>query len=142
MSIIVTTCYYIFIGGGTMFHIKIKELRNEKKLTQQEVSDYLGITRPAYTAYESGKRQPDFETLQKLATLFNVTTDFLLGRNHTPEWANKEEVMELDKILKSNPGMTYGSEIMTDEDREQINDLIASYFWVKKQKEARNKDGK
>ena len=31
MSIIVTTCYYIFIGGGTMFHIKIKELRNEKK---------------------------------------------------------------------------------------------------------------
>ncbi|MFP9210935.1 helix-turn-helix domain-containing protein [Enterococcus faecalis] len=125
-----------------MFHIKIKELRNEKKLTQQEVADYLGITRPAYTAYESGKRQPDFESLQKLATLFNVTTDFLLGRNHTPEWANKEEVMELDKILKSNPGMTYGSEIMTDEDREQINDLIASYFWVKKQKEARNKDGK
>ena len=110
-----------------MFHIKIKELRNEK-LTQQEVADYLGITRPAYTAYESGKDKPDFETLQKLATLFNVTTDFLLGRNHTPEWANKEEVMELDKILKSNPGMTYGSEIMTDEDREQINDLIASYF--------------
>lgn len=125
-----------------MFHIKIKELRNEKKLTQQEVADYLGITRPAYTAYESGKRQPDFETLQKLATLFNVTTDFLLGRNNTPEWANKEEVLELDKILKSNPGMTYGSEIMTDEYREQINDLIASYFWVKKQKEARNKDGK
>lgn len=51
-------------------------------------------------------------------------------------------MIELDKILKSNPGMTYGSEIMTDDDREQINDLIASYFWVKKQKEARNKDGK
>ena len=50
-------------------------------------------------------------------------------------------MIELDKILKSNPGMTYGSEIMTDEDREQINDLIASYFWVKT-KEARNKDGK
>ena len=46
----------------------------------------------------------------------------------TPEWASKDEVIELDKILKSNPGMTYGSEIMTDEDREQINDLIASYF--------------
>ena len=45
--------------------------------------------------------------------------------------ASKDEVIELDKILKSNPGMTYGSEIMTDEDREQINDLIASYFWVK-----------
>ena len=43
-----------------MFHIKIKELRNEKKLTQQEVADYLGITRPAYTAYESGKETTRF----------------------------------------------------------------------------------
>ncbi|MGH2152919.1 helix-turn-helix domain-containing protein, partial [Enterococcus faecalis] len=77
-----------------MFHIKIKDLRTEKKLTQQDVADYLGITRPAYTAYESGKRQPDFETLQKLATLFDVTTVFLLGRNHTPEWAKKVELWE------------------------------------------------
>lgn len=125
-----------------MFQDKIKELRTSKKMTQQEIANYLGITRPAYTAYESGNRQPDFETLEKLANLFNVTTDYLLGRNHTPEWANKDEVMELDKLLESNIGMTYGPEEMTAEDREQINDLIASYFWVKKQKEDRKKKGK
>ena len=120
---------------------KLKQLRISKNKTQQQVADYLGITRAAYSHFENNRNDPDKETLVKLAILFDVTTDFLLGRNHTPEWASKDEVIELDKILKSNPGMTYGSEIMTDEDREQINDLIASYFWVKK-KEARNKDGK
>ena len=120
---------------------KLKQLRISKNKTQQQVADYLGITRAAYSHFENNRNDPDKETLVKLAILFDVTTDFLLGRNHTPEWASKDEVIELDKILKSNPGMTYGSEIMTDEDREQINDLIASYFWVK-QKEARNKDGK
>ncbi|NSR68146.1 helix-turn-helix transcriptional regulator [Enterococcus faecalis] len=121
---------------------KLKQLRISKNKTQQQVADYLGITRAAYSHFENNRNDPDKETLVKLAILFDVTTDFLLGRNHTPEWASKDEVIELDKILKSNPGMTYGSEIMTDDDREQINDLIASYFWVKKQKEARNKDGK
>ncbi|EHQ8833371.1 helix-turn-helix transcriptional regulator [Enterococcus faecalis] len=121
---------------------KLKQLRISKNKTQQQVADYLGITRAAYSHFENNRNDPDKETLVKLAILFDVTTDFLLGRNHTPEWASKDEMIELDKILKSNPGMTYGSEIMTDEDREQINDLIASYFWVKKQKEARNKDGK
>ena len=113
---------------------KLKQLRISKNKTQQQVADYLGITRAAYSHFENNRNDPDKETLVKLAILFDVTTDFLLGRNHTPEWASKDEVIELDKILKSNPGMTYGSEIMTDEDREQINDLIASYFWVKNKK--------
>lgn len=121
---------------------KLKQLRISKNKTQQQVADYLGITRAAYSHFENNRNDPDKETLVKLAILFDVTTDFLLGRNHTPEWANKDEVMELDKLLNSNIGMTYGPEEMTAEDREQINDLIASYFWVKKQKEARNKDGK
>jgi transcriptional regulator with XRE-family HTH domain len=64
-----------------MFPQIIKQLRLEKKLTQQEVADKIGITRPAYTAYESGKREPDFNTLQVLADLFSVSTDFLLGRS-------------------------------------------------------------
>lgn len=118
-----------------MFPEKIKELRISKKMTQQEVADKLGITRPAYTAYESGKREPDFSILQSLANIFDVTTDFLLGRNQTPTWANKEDIVQLDKILQSNAGMAYGDEEASPEDREIINDLIAGYFWSKKQKE-------
>ncbi len=60
---------------------KLVQLRKEKKRTQQEVADYLGVTRPAYTAYEKDSRNPDYETLKKIATYFNVTTDYLLGNS-------------------------------------------------------------
>jgi len=54
----------------------------------------LGITRPAYTAYEMGKRQPDYETLIKLADYFNVTVDYLLGRTEfrSARLVRKEEL--------------------------------------------------
>jgi transcriptional regulator with XRE-family HTH domain len=63
---------------------RLSKLRKENKKTQQQVADYLKITRPAYTAYEGGNRQPDYDTLQKLADYFNTTTDYLLGRVEDP----------------------------------------------------------
>ena len=49
-----------------MFNVRLTYLRKEKKKTQKDMAEMLGITRPAYTAYETGKRQPDFEMLQKI----------------------------------------------------------------------------
>lgn len=49
------------------------------------MAEMLGITRQAYGHYESGKREPDFVTLEKLATFFNVSTDYLLGRVDNPD---------------------------------------------------------
>lgn len=63
-----------------MFPKRLERLRTEKKLTHQDMADFLGITRQAYGFYESGKREPDFKTLQKLADFFNVNSDYLLGR--------------------------------------------------------------
>lgn len=65
-----------------MVRDRLRNLRNEKDLTQQDLADFLGITRPAYTAYESGRRQPDNETLSKLADFFGVSVDYLLGRTN------------------------------------------------------------
>lgn len=56
----------------------LKELRSAKKVSQQIVADYLGITRQAYCNYENGNRDPDNETLLKLAEYFDVSTDSLL----------------------------------------------------------------
>lgn len=44
--------------------------------TQQEVADYLGISRQAYSNYEAGKREPDFETLLKLGEYFGCSVDY------------------------------------------------------------------
>lgn len=73
-----------------MLSTRLKELRARKRRTQEEVAKYLGVTRPAYTAYESGKRNPDYDTLIKLSDYFDVTLDYLL-REEKPSVPIKEE---------------------------------------------------
>lgn len=63
-----------------MFEEILKELRNNRGLTQFEVAKGLGVTQPTYQQWETGKRSPTSETLLKLADYFGVTTDSLLGR--------------------------------------------------------------
>lgn len=55
---------------------KLKQLRQNKKMTQKQVADRLGL---AVSSYESGTRYPSYEALIKLAAMFHVSTDYLLG---------------------------------------------------------------
>lgn len=57
---------------------KLKQLRKEKKVTQLDVANVLGITVSAYGNYELGQRSPTPEMLVKLAKYFNVSIDYLL----------------------------------------------------------------
>jgi transcriptional regulator with XRE-family HTH domain len=66
--------------GFAMLPDRLKTLRVEKKRTQKDIADFLGISRQAYTKYENDQTEPDNKTLSKLAEYFDVTTDYLLGR--------------------------------------------------------------
>lgn len=57
---------------------RLKKLRKDKKLTQTDVASYLGLTTSAVYKYEMGKAEPNSETLQNYAKLFNVSLDYLL----------------------------------------------------------------
>lgn len=63
-----------------IFSERIKEERKRRKLTQEDIAEQLGITRSAYTLYETGKTQPSLETAVKLADIFQVSLDYLTGR--------------------------------------------------------------
>ena len=56
-----------------------KSLRTEKKLSQQELAAHMQINRSTYARYETSQTQPDFDTLFKLATFYDVSIDYLLG---------------------------------------------------------------
>lgn len=58
---------------------KLKYLRQTKNLTQKQVADRLGLAISAISSYESGSRYPSYEALIKLARMFHVSTDYLLG---------------------------------------------------------------
>jgi transcriptional regulator with XRE-family HTH domain len=59
---------------------RLRELRKSNNLTQAQVAEILHISRPAYTQYETGNKQPSIETLVKLADLFKTSVDYLIGR--------------------------------------------------------------
>ena len=59
----------------------LRLLRIENKLSQQELSQKLGISKSAVNMYERSERQPNFETLELIADYFNVDMDYLLGRS-------------------------------------------------------------
>lgn len=66
------------------FAERLKKARKQKRLTQREVAEYLGIATHSYQNYEGGQRQPDFEALVVIADYLEVTTDYLLGRADLP----------------------------------------------------------
>lgn len=61
--------------------MNLREIRLKKGLTQVDVAEKLNLSVQAYSHYEIGRREPDFDTLKKLADLFNVSIDYLLGRS-------------------------------------------------------------
>ena len=62
-----------------IFCTRIKELRLEKGLTQLQLAKKLQTTNSAVCDWEKGRSQPDLQMLTNIATLFSVSTDYLLG---------------------------------------------------------------
>ncbi len=63
-----------------MYAKRLKELREEKGLTQEALGELVGLTKANISKYESGKLEPNIDTINYLANYFNVSTDYLLGR--------------------------------------------------------------
>lgn len=62
-----------------MLQENLRRLRRDYKLTQQDVSDILGIDRSTYTFYETGKTRPSIESIKKLTDTYNVTFGHICG---------------------------------------------------------------
>ena len=64
-----------------MFSERLKNLRKNKGLLQQDMADKIGVTKSAYGYYEQGKTTPDIVTAKKIAEILNVSIDYLLGES-------------------------------------------------------------
>lgn len=87
------------------FGNRLRELRKEKKWTQNELGSNLGLGENLVTHYERGTRFPRPDTIVKISKIFNVTTDYLLGvtDERTAKEVNLSKNERLDRIAQSNP---------------------------------------
>ena len=105
-----------------MFSETIRSLRLKNGYTQQYVADYLGIKRPTYTRYESGTNQPDFETTLKIAELYKVSTDFLLGRKQAKK-IDPSPDGSIEKIMRDRPDIAKLLIDMSELSDDQVQDV-------------------
>lgn len=99
----------------------LKKLRQDNNLTQDELAKKIDTSRSNIANYENGKNMPSVDILEKLAKLFDCTTDYLLGKSdiRNPEKA-QEDPLGLAKIGFSMDNYTPP----TDTQREQIKGLL------------------
>ncbi len=74
---------------------RIKLLRKEQEITQEQLADYLNVSRQSITGYENDGVEPSLNVLIKIADRFNVSLDYLLGRTE-----EKHNVNLLDECTK------------------------------------------
>ncbi|CAK7010679.1 helix-turn-helix transcriptional regulator [Tissierella sp.] len=98
------------------FGEKLKYLRENNDMTRDDLANKLNVSYSTISKYETNVRFPDQEMLVKIADLFNVSTDYLLGRSDIPNPYTKENTSATDEIANLSP-----------ESQEEIKKLIELY---------------
>ena len=80
----------------TIFAQRLKSLREQHNLTQQDIADIVHATNKAVSTWENGIKVPRQPRIEKLADFFNVSTDYLLGRSDIKRWEETQPATPKD----------------------------------------------
>lgn len=112
--------------------LKLRELRKKCGITMKELGAEIGVAESTISQYETGKRQPDYETLLRLGEYFGVSVDYLLGKEETKKAPAENDRREVnDDDIKF--ALFGGGDEITDEMYEEVK-RFAAYV---KQREAK-----
>lgn len=70
---------------GENFNENLKTARERRGLSQKEMAERIGVAKSTYSLYESGNREPNVQTIKKIADILNVSADELLGLDEIPQ---------------------------------------------------------
>ena len=79
-----------------LYSERIKKLRQEKGMSQQDLGDMIGVTKVSICGYENGTRTPSLETFDILADVLETSTDYLLGRIDNKKIENNFQQMNIN----------------------------------------------
>lgn len=97
-----------------MFGHRLMDLRKQKKLTQAEMANILGVARTTYSSYEQGRRTPDVDIQNKIADYFKVSLDYLHGRTDSTSTKNDPNLLIA----------THVDDDLTEKQKQEVQDFI------------------
>lgn len=127
----------------------IRELRKNKKMSQSELGKFVGVSQTTVTAWETGRAEPSSTYVSKLADLFNVSTDYLLGRSDKEkkpyyELTDKEKkdiALQAEKLMEgieSGENLNFYGEPATEEQKERLLIAVQTAMEMNKRKAKKN----
>ena len=108
-----------------MFKDKIRALREKKYVSQTEVAKIMGVTPTTYHRWETGEREPNFATVNKLAQYFLVGVEELISDNPRPD--NKKKPADIADLL-NQPGTTYRGTPLDEEAIKYATGALETWY--------------
>lgn len=114
---------------------KLRNLREKLGLSQKELTDRLNINRSTYARYETSSTQPDFDTLKKLADFFEVSIDYILGRENNLSHQSQAEKDEAEfQAFINDPELEMWYKELPKSDEEELRKLRMIWEMIKNEK--------
>lgn len=123
----------------------LKDLRKnykDAKLNQADVANIIGVSVQAYQKYEYGTAEPTFDAISKLADFYNVSVDYLLGRETNKQIDYIQQLADEKGLDSSQRGILAAFCYMDDAGREKLLDSIEKIHNYKKKPPGAGADGK
>lgn len=123
------------------FGKRLKGLRERENLSREALAKKIGISYWSLSKYETGNREPDIDTLQKIADFFDVTLDYLTGRSDDPtgyptHLKDLPPMERLERFIKENDFrdlyFSRSGSYFDDLTSEEVDELIFALIDVKK----------
>lgn len=108
----------------------LKKLRKDRGLSQTELANKLGVSPALIGMYETGQRKPSYEMLETVGDFFNVSTDYLQGRETGSEYYLDPNVAQLAEEMSSRPGLRVlfdASRDLSEESLKMFAEMIETF---------------
>lgn len=107
------------------FAERLRQLRNEKDITLDELAAIFGTTKATLSRYENDLRVPKAEFVKKAAGFFNVSTDYIMGQTDVREqkWREKDEPpadIELEEFIRNNSNIKLMGNPLDDKSKDDV----------------------
>ena len=102
---------------------RIKQLRTQKNYTQKDLASLLAVKPTAVSGWGLGRNEPSIDMINKLSSIFSVTTDYLIGRS---EKADDQVDLDLERALDN--AHSFSGKPLSEHDRKVAKDVLRSLF--------------
>jgi transcriptional regulator with XRE-family HTH domain len=121
---------------------RLKEVRLKKNLTQEQVADMLGIEAATLSGYEREYRAPDANTLERLADIYGVSIDYLMGRDDILDRDTPPDEVDLERFIREQSNIRVFGDALSEDVKDDMMLALRTAWEVIKKERASNKKPK